>query len=144
MTSTKALIVTVVALLCETLARSQSTQIYCPVALHVQEAPDLAKLEAWHAYDSSYKGMHPFYDIAFSEGPPEKLVYRNPTHSTKTKLKRMDAYEFAQVSEDMWISCLYRDTSQTLTRKLEKKFSRCEVSYDPKTAFRTVKGIECF
>jgi hypothetical protein len=90
------------------------------------------------------KGVHHFYGVGFSEGPPEKLVYQVASSSTKTKKSRVDVFDFSAISEDVWISCLYRDTSQALTQKLAKKFARCEVAYDEKTGFRSVKKISCF
>jgi hypothetical protein len=122
---------------------SQATAVECPSTLMVRESVDLA-MEGWRARDTSLKGSHHFFDVAFSEGPPEKLVYQTPSKSTATKTKKSDVYDFSSVSDDVWISCLYRDTSQSLTRNLAKKFSRCEVTYDEKTGFRTVKRINCF
>jgi len=123
---------------------TQATPIQCPSTLRVQESTDLANLEGWRPYDTSHEGIHHFYDIAFSEGAPERLVYQTPSNSTSTKRKKVDVYDFTRFTDDIWISCLYRDTSQSLTRKLERKFSRCEVAYDEKTGFRSVKQVECF
>jgi hypothetical protein len=125
-------------------AVSQSTEIQCPSSVAVQESPDLTELQGWRAHDNSVKGVHHFYGVGFSEGPPEKLVYQVASSSTKTKKSRVDVFDFSAISEDVWISCLYRDTSQALTQKLAKKFARCEVAYDEKTGFRSVKKISCF
>jgi len=133
-----------IALLLSKTALSQGSEIQCPSKLVVQETVDLATLEGWRPHDTSLKGTHHFFDVAFSEGPPEKLVYQTPSKSTTTKIKRVDVYDLFSIADDVWISCLYHDTSQSLTRKLEKKFSRCEVAYDEKTGFRTVKAINCF
>lgn len=132
------------ALLSCGVACAQATPIECPSTLQVKESAELANLEGWRTYDTSQQSTHNFYDIGFSEGPPEKLVFQNPSKSTSTKLKKVDQYDFTRFKEDIWIFCLYRDTSQSLTRKLEKRFSRCEVAYDEKTGFQTVKRIECF
>jgi hypothetical protein len=130
-------------LLCNA-AVSQSTEIQCPPNVAVQESADLTDLQGWRAHDNSVKGIHHFYGAGFSEGPPEKLVYQAPSSSNRTKRSKVDVYDFSSISEDVWISCLYRDTSQSLTQKLPKKFSRCEVAYDEKTGFRSVKKISCF
>jgi len=124
-------------------AVSQST-VSCPSTIVVQELPNLANAPGWSAHDNSVKGVHHFYGVAFSEGPPEKLVYQVPASSNKTKDSRVDVFDLTSTSEDVWISCLYRDTSQSLTQKLAKKFSRCEVTYDPRTGFKSVKKISCF
>lgn len=133
----------IVFLLCNP-AVSQSTQIQCPSSVVVQESADLTDLQGWRAHDNSVKGIHHFYGAGFSEGPPEKLVYQAPSSSTRTKRSKVDVYDFSSISEDVWISCLYRDTSQSLTQRLPKRFSRCEVAYDEKTGFRSVKKISCF
>jgi hypothetical protein len=125
-------------------AASQVTDIRCPSTLVVQESPNLSDLPGWSARDNSVKGIHHLYGVGFSEGPPEKLVYQAPSRSTRTKKARVDVFDFAAISEDVWISCLYRDTSQALTQKLPKKFSKCEVAYDEKTGFKSVKKITCF
>jgi len=125
-------------------AASQSTEIQCPSSVVVQESADLTSLPGWRVQDNSVKGAHHFYGVGFSEGPPEKLVYQAASKSTRTKRTKVDVYDFSAISEDVWISCLYRDTSQSLTQKLPKRFSRCEVTYDEKTGFRSVKKISCF
>ena len=140
----KGVLAACIALLLSRPALSQGTEIQCPSTLVVQETAELTKLGGWSAHDTSLNGIHHFFDVAFSEGPPEKLVYQTPTKSTATKVKRVDVYDLSSISDDVWISCLYRDTSQSLTRKLEKKFARCDVAYDEKTGFRTVKRINCF
>jgi len=130
-------------LLCQPVV-CQSTDIQCPSTIVVQELLNLTDLPGWTAHDNSVKNIHHFYGIGFSEGPPEKLVYQVPTATTKTNKSRVDVFDFNAVSDEVWISCLYRDTSQSLTQKLPKKFSRCEVAYDEKTGFRSVKKISCF
>lgn len=125
-------------------AVSQSTEIACPSSVVVQESADLSGLQGWRGHDNSVKGVHHFYGVGFSEGPPEKLVYQAASNTTRTKRSKVDVYDFSSISEDVWISCLYRDTSQSLTQKLPKKFSRCEVAYDEKTGLRSVKKISCF
>ena len=125
-------------------AVSQSTEIHCPSSVVVQESADLTELQGWRAHDNSVKGIHHFYGVAFSGGPPENLVYQAHSSSTRTKRSKVDVYDLSSVSDDVWISCLYRDTSQSLTQKLPKRFSRCEVTYDAKTGFRSVKKISCF
>jgi|CZKJ01.1.fsa_nt_gi hypothetical protein len=133
----------VVLLLLRTAALAK--EIECPSTIAVQESADLAHLEGWRTYDTSVKGAHHFFDVGFSEGPPEKLVFRTPSKSTATKLKKLDVYDFSSgVSDDIWISCQYRDTALSLTRKMADKFTRCEVAYDPTTGFRTVKRIDCY
>lgn len=133
----------VILLLCHQ-AISQSTDIQCPSILRVQESADLKDLAGWSAHETNVNGVHHFYGIGFSEGHPEKLVYQVPASSNKTKKSRVDVFDFTSISDDVWISCLYRDTSQSLTQKLPKKFSRCEVAYDARTGFRSVKKITCF
>jgi hypothetical protein len=133
----------IVLLLCNA-AVSQSTEIRCPSSVVVQESAILTDLQGWRAHDNSVKGIHHFYGAGFSEGPPEKLVYQAPSSSTRTKRTKVDVYDFSSISDDVWISCLYRDTSQSLTQKLARRFSRCEVAYDEKTGFRSVKKISCF
>jgi hypothetical protein len=139
----RGLLAVVALLLCKP-AVSQSTDIHCPSTLVVQESANLADLPGWSAHDSSRNGIHHFYGVGFSEGPPEKLVHQAPSSSTKTKKSKVDTFDLSSVSDDVWISCLYRDTSQSLTQKLPKKFLRCEVAYDEKTGFRSVKKISCF
>lgn len=120
-------------------------QIECPSTIQVQESVDLVKLEGWRTYDTSVQGAHHFFDVGFSEGPPEKLVFRTPSKSTATKLKKLEVYDFSSgITDELWISCLYRDTALSLTKKIPDKFSRCEVAYDAKTGFRSVKRIDCF
>jgi hypothetical protein len=120
-------------------------EIECPSTIEVQESANLTKLEGWRIYDTSAAGVHHFFDVGFSEGPPEKLVFRTPSKSTATKLKKLDVYDFSSgVTDEIWISCLYRDTALSVTRKLPGKLSRCEVSYDEKTGFRSVKRVDCF
>lgn len=138
------LLAAIVFLLLSHPAVSQSTEIQCPSSIVVQESADLTNLPGWRTHDNSVKGVHHLYGAAFSEGPPENLVYQAPSGGTKTKRSKVEVYDFSAISDDVWISCLYRDTSQTLTQKLPKKFSRCEVAYDEKTGFRSVKGISCF
>ena len=126
-------------------APALAKEIECPSTIQVQESADLAKLEGWRTYDTSVAGAHHFFDVGFSEGPPEKLVFRTPSKSTKTKLKKLDVYDFSSgVTDEIWVSCLYRDTALSLTRKLPGKLSRCEVAYDEKTGFRSVKRVDCF
>jgi hypothetical protein len=134
-----------IALLVWSQTPALAKEIECPSSLQVQESADLAALEGWRAYDNSVKGTHHLFDVAFSEGPPDKLVFRTPSKSTATKLKKLDVYDFSsEISEEVWLSCLYRDTALSLAKKMPEKFSRCEVAYDPKTGFRTVKRIDCF
>jgi hypothetical protein len=123
---------------------SQSTDIQCPSTVVVEESLNLTDLPGWTSHDTSMKNVHHFYGVAFSEGPPEKLVYQVPTTKTKTNKSRVDVFDLTSVSEDVWLSCLYRDTSQSLTQKLPKKFARCEVTYDARTGFRSVKKVSCF
>jgi hypothetical protein len=137
------LLAAIVFLLCNA-AVSQSTEIQCPARVVVQESADVTELQGWRAHDNSVKGIHHFYGAGFSEGPPEKLVYQAPASSTRTKRSKVEVYDFSAISDEVWISCLYRDTSQSLTQKLPKRFSRCELAYDEKTGFRSVKKISCF
>lgn len=126
-------------------APAQAREIECPSSIQVQESADLAKLDGWRTYDTSVGGVHHFFEVEFSEGPPEKLVFRTPSKSTATRLKKVDVYDFSSgLTDEIWVSCLYRNTALSLTKKLPEKFSRCEVSYDEKTGFRTVKRIDCF
>src|SRR5579884_2000657 len=118
------LIATVLAIVFCQAGLCQSTEIHCPSTLTVQESPLLNDLPGWIAHDNSVKGLHHFYGIGFSEGPPEELVWQAPASSTKTNKSRVDTYDLTAISQDVWISCLYRDTSQSLTQKLPKKFSR--------------------
>jgi hypothetical protein len=120
-------------------------EIECPSTISVQESADLAKFEGWRTYDTSVAGAHHFFDVGFSEGPPEKLVFRTPSKSITTKRKKLDVYDFSSgVTDEIWVSCLYRDTALSLTRQLPDKLSRCEVAYDEKTGFRSVKRVDCF
>jgi hypothetical protein len=120
-------------------------QVECPSTVAIQESADLAQLEGWRTYDTSIKGSHNFFDVGFSEGPPEKLVFRTPSKSTVTKKSKLEVYDLSSgVSGELWISCIYRDTALSLTRRLPEKFSRCEVAYDPSTGLRSVKRIDCF
>ena len=137
------LLASIVFSFCNT-AVSQSTEITCPSSIVVQESADLTDLPGWRARDNSVKGVHHFYGVGLSEGPPENLVYQAPSNTTRTKRTKVEVYDFSSISEDVWISCLYRDTSQSLTQRLPKKFARCEVAYDEKTGFRSVKKVSCF
>ena len=129
-------------LLC--LRLNAQSEIQCPSTLIVQETADITSNDGWRTHDNSVKGKHNFYGVAFSEGPPENQVYQVRTKTMEGPRSKTAVYDFSQVSDDIWVSCLYRDTSQSLTRKLPQKFARCEVAYDPTSGFRSVKKITCF
>ncbi len=119
-------------------------EMACPSRIDVQETADLTKLEGWRTYESSVLSKHTFFDVIFSEGPPEKMVFRTPSKTTSSKLKKLEVYDFSGATDDLWLSCIYRDTAISLTQKMPEKISRCEVLYNPKTGFRSVERIECF
>lgn len=131
--------------LCSLPTQASAKEIACPATISVQESADVTALSGWRAYNGSANGVHHFYGVGFSEGPPENLVFRTPVKTVATKQKKLEAFDFTSgLTGEIWISCFYRDTAMSVTMKMPEKFSRCEVAYDRKTAFRTVKQVDCF
>jgi len=84
--------------------------------------------------DSNPRGLHHFYAVAFSEGPPADGVYFNPRKVAAAPTHKVEYYDFGkQLAGDLWISCMYRDTSQVIAKKIDPKPVRCRVTYDPAT-----------
>jgi hypothetical protein len=131
--------------LCSLQTPASAREIACPATVSVQESADVTALSGWRAYNSSVNGVHHFYGVGFSEGPPESLVFRTPVKTVATRQKKSETFDFSSgLTAEIWLSCFYRDTAMSLAMKMPEKFSRCEVAYDEKTAFRTVKRIDCF
>jgi hypothetical protein len=131
--------------LCSLLTPASAKEIACPATISVQEAADVTALSGWRAYNSGSNGVRHFYGVGFSEGPPENLVFRTPVKTVATKQEKSETFDFSSgLTGEIWISCFYRDTAMSVTMKMAEKFSRCEVAYDRKTAFRTVKQVDCF
>jgi len=125
-------------------ARAWAGDIACPAQLKVSESADPTHMNEWQSFDSNASGLHHFYAVAFSQGPPSELVYFNPKDVIKTATSKVERYDFGtEVAGDLWISCLYRDTSQILARRLDPKPTACRVSYDRDTNFRSVKVVHC-
>jgi hypothetical protein len=127
------------------LAAQSRAEVSCPASIPVQESLDLAKFDGWQTYDTSRKAPRNFFRVGFSQGSPDKLVFFTHTKTRTTKRAKIETYDFpAQATGDIWLSCLYSDSALALTKKLTGRTERCEVTYDPKTGFRTVLRIECF
>lgn len=117
--------------------------VQCPLNITVKEALALPYPD-WQAYDVSASGIYTFYAVMFSEGRPDARVILTPARLNHAKHERIDIYDMTAVATDtLWLTCLYRDTSVTLTRRLEGSFRECRVVYDPKTGFETVQQVDC-
>jgi hypothetical protein len=120
-------------------------QVECPSTIEVHEAADLEKLPGWRAHDTSINGVRHFSAVGFSEGPPEERVFQTPAKTSQSARAKKDVYDFSGPrSAPLWIMCIYSETALTVTKALSEHFSRCEVAWDEKTGFRTVKRFDCF
>ncbi|MGO9413426.1 MAG: STY0301 family protein [Spirochaetia bacterium] len=123
--------------------RADADTIRCPPTITVKEAL-AAPQTGWQAYDLNGSGTYTFYGAMFSEGPPDARVILTPARLNHTKREKTETYDMTAVAFDnLWLTCLYRDTSVTLTKKLEGSFRECRITYDPTTGFETVLQVDC-
>jgi len=116
----------------------------CPSAVRVPQSLDSVPEGGWQSFDRNASALYGFFDVAFSEGPPQERVFLTPSKRERSRTRRVDTYEFAAAGiTNVWLSCLYHDTSMALSRRIDGSPAQCRVSYDPKRAFETVLKIEC-
>jgi hypothetical protein len=121
-----------------------ATDIQCPAQIQVSEQTDMSGTHEWLSFDSSPHGVHHFYAVAFSEGPPSERVYFNPREVAATATRKVEYYEFGnQLTGDLWISCMYRDSSLVVIKKIDPKPVSCRITYDLETGLRSVKTVHC-
>ncbi len=131
-------------ILCAVLAgHAEADTEKCPLTIAVKEAL-AAPVDGWRAFDANGPGLYTFYGAMLSEGPPDDRVILTPAVLTHTKHERTEIYDVSAVALDhLWLTCLYRDTSVTLSKKLAGSFKECRLTYDPKTGFETVRQVNC-
>jgi hypothetical protein len=122
----------------------QAQTIQCPDSIPVQQSVAAAAVQPWVVYDRKEGPAYNFYDVAFSDGPPQNRVFLAPSKTVRSKNAKQEVYDFksAQITA-VWLLCLYRDTSIAISKRIEPSVGRCRVTYDPKTLFRSVKSIDC-
>jgi hypothetical protein len=130
--------------LCTFPALAAAGAIECPATLPVEESLAPHAAEGWTAYDTRQGPAYHFFGVTFSQGPPQDRVFLTPSKTVRTKSAHEDEYDFKSAGiTDVWILCQYRDTSIGIAKKLETGVSRCRVTYDAKSGFRSVKSTEC-
>jgi hypothetical protein len=120
-----------------------AADMQCPLQITVHEQTDASQVNGWEVYNGSRHDVHHFYGVAFSQGPPGDLVYLNPRKTVSKGPGKVEIYDFgSEIAGDIYISCLYRETSQVITKRVEPKPVQCKVSYDPKRV-DAVKSVSC-
>jgi hypothetical protein len=122
----------------------QAQTVECPAMLPVQQSLSSTGLEPWVMYDTKQGAGYNFYDVTFSDGPPQNRVFLTPSKTIRSQHSRQELYDFKALQISVvWLLCLYRDTSIGISRKLDPAVGSCRVTYDPKTGFRSVLSIDC-
>jgi hypothetical protein len=122
---------------------TSAAEIQCPSQISVHEQTDPLSLGGWQVFNANPRGIHHFYGVAFSQGPPADLVYFNPRKIATQGNVKTEFYDFGtQIAGELWISCLFRDTSQIVAKPIEPKPTKCQVAFDPKRV-EVVKTVHC-
>ncbi|HTZ00438.1 MAG TPA: STY0301 family protein [Rhodocyclaceae bacterium] len=78
----------------------------------------------------------------FSDGAPEKQAWLVPDSEDQPKNKVSTAkWKFA-ASENIWLSCQYRQTTVMVSRQLPAGLKRCSIRMDPSKAIE-VQRVWC-
>lgn len=119
-------------------------QLICPEAMNVQEIVKEVPAGWTPAYEDI---RHPLKRVAFFDGNPIEKAELKPTKNMKKKKFMYTIWEFdAATAKNLWISCSYGQTSQTLVRPVNKIYKQCVVKHDPEISMDglpSVVSIEC-
>lgn len=112
----------------------------CPpelkVVTHVAVPPS-----AWEAINTD--DLHPYVGVSFSLGPPSDRAILAPDGARKIQGGRMAIWHFPDSVQAYWVSCLYAETSASLTKKLPASIGSCEVEYDGRFSAPVVRAWRC-
>lgn len=119
-------------------------QLICPEAMNVQEiVKDIPA--GWAPVSEDTR--HPLKRVAFFDGNPVGKAELIPTNDTKKKKFLYTIWKFdSATAKNLWISCSYGQTSQTLARPVNKLYKQCIVKHDPGISIDglpSVVSIEC-
>lgn len=119
-------------------------QLFCPEAMNVQEiVKDVPA--GWTPVSENIR--HPLKRVAFFDGNPVEKAELIPTKDTKKKKLQYTTWKFdAVTAKNLWISCSYGQTSQTLARPVNKLYKQCTLRHDPGIfidGLPAVVSIEC-
>lgn len=112
----------------------------CPLELSIKQTLQNSQTD-WKTFNSHEK--HPYVGVSFSEGSPDKKVILAPSTEKKMKDGINATWEFSPSAEGYWVSCLYAETSVTVSQKLPSKVQACEVEYDADSSRPVVKKWRC-
>jgi len=117
--------------------------INCPAQIEQNETVKTTP-QGWYQWNTNPSGQRQFFDITFSDGPPENAVYLNPVQVKTTAQGEINIYDFRSTSfSKIWLSCLYRDSTLAMTRELALQDNVCTVTYQGKQPIKKVTSIEC-
>jgi hypothetical protein len=118
--------------------------LICPEAMNVQEiVKDVPT--GWTPVSEDIR--HPLKRVAFFDGNPVEKAELIPTKNMKKEKFLYTIWEFdAAIAKNLWISCSYGQTSQTLARPVNKIYKQCILKHDPEISIDglpSVVSIEC-
>jgi hypothetical protein len=114
----------------------------CPPSAKPPETA--AAPEGWRVWRSDQSHEYKLAGVSFSDGPPEKRVFLNPSSSRPRGREHVDAYDFTAPSfREIWLICQYKDTPLSLIRATDARGKRCEVVSQSSTSRPESIAISC-
>lgn len=127
------------------LAASPAVEYQCPTRI-MTEQKLVTPLPDWRAsterpfttFDEKENSHseHNLRIVSFSEGVPEERGWLEPDNESElTEKAWVGRWEFAK-SENVWVTCEYRETTVMISKKLPPDIKRCFMRFD------STKGIQ--
>jgi hypothetical protein len=111
-----------------TMSASASEVLTCPQSIVTNQST--VANDGWIARQESPSRKHALRAAGFTDGPPEDGAQLKPATAGKTKAGEKVSFAFSGVSPaGIWLECAYADTTVTLSKKIEKTPSACDVNY---------------
>jgi hypothetical protein len=109
----------------------------CPLEISVNQNI-LTEPSGWKAFVGPTR--HPLVTVQFSDGPPSAQAFLVPSEE---KGSHTLVWNFQTPQEEVWVSCAYNNTSVTLSKKLTKPVTSCQVEYDPDFTPPVARTFSC-
>ena len=105
--------------------------VQCPDTVRVRH--DVLSQGDWKAVRA--ESEHRLTSIGLTDGPADEGAFLQPTSVRVVKTIRTVTFSFdSDGSDSAWLSCAYEGTSATVTRKIPKRVTVCQVSYTEGTS----------
>lgn len=116
------------------LASTGSVELSCPAQIETRQELS-APIADWHSSinrSMTIEGKLRVASMSFSDGPPEQMAILAPDKTRKSRKSKgafINTWNF-EVSESVWFSCGYQQTTIELSKPLPPGLKQCSIEYD--------------